>query len=156
MLPQMRNIINYFVKIDCSIEQYIDDEQLDYDELICFECKQEPYLFAQIYLFCKHNPVTFCINHFRKVRKTCSKPGHSGAILRQFNEHQKHTNLLSLKKLFLDGFDGCTNSCTDHAAKAKRKKKTNFKKLTRKNTPNKNNERVGQVLRIKVTRTKLV
>lgn len=61
--------IYHFVTNDSGNVRHIKDGQQDYDKLIRFEYKQEPYLFAQIGLICKQDTIIFCLNHVKNVRK---------------------------------------------------------------------------------------
>lgn len=103
--------------------KYREDEQLDNDELLCFECKQGLYLFPQMCFLCERNTTTFCMNYLKNARKTCNVLGYTGTILRQLKEHQLQTNLLSLKQISCNGFVNCTSARTELAAKPKTKNK---------------------------------
>lgn len=76
----------------------MDEERLDYDELVCFDCKQTPYHSKQVYFLCNHNFMTFCMNHFKNVCTKCNIPRQNGTALRPFNEHRIQLNLLHLKR----------------------------------------------------------
>lgn len=145
-----RKEIFRFVTSDCRNLGYTDDERLDYDEIVCFECKREPNLLARICLLCKHNTTTFCTDHFRNDCKTCKIHGHSGTPLCWIKEHHIKTNFLSLKEMSLDDFESRTRACTDHAMKLNTKRKRGARRKPQKKFK-KRRWCLGRILRSIVT-----
>lgn len=91
--------IVHFVMNDKGNVGNMRDECLEHEDLVCFDCKREPYLYVQICLECRQRTTTFCLNHLKNATRTCNIPEHSGTILRRFCKWATKALLISLSEI---------------------------------------------------------